>query len=259
MGVYSVLFSILDFLICIFFSNFIFGVAPDIINMLQDNVLASVRQKIADYVIFPIEYCMPSPVRVFVASKIGDLLMGVVLYIGAKTGVKLVVKIREYVVAPIKEYVTEENEGYRAIESHVVAPIGDYAVEKIRKHVMDPIGEYFLAPIGNRVLVPVGLGPIRDYVVAPTLRQLRYLRHKSNIRDCRNQIEDLRSVRVVVKGLVDATAAEGNGQVSVLNVEKWLTSVDEIVEESRNVFDDEIKGCLKLFYQGSRNGKEKTT
>ncbi|KAK9266155.1 hypothetical protein L1049_003422 [Liquidambar formosana] len=80
---------------------------------------------------------------------------------------------------------------------------------------------------------------------------------EDNIEDFMTQIENLKNIQDELQGLVDA--AEKNGEVVLPKVQEWLARVNEIIEESGKLFDEELNENLKLRYQRRRYAKEKTT
>ncbi|KAK9293335.1 hypothetical protein L1049_021327 [Liquidambar formosana] len=98
--------------------------------------------------------------------------------------------------------------------------------------------------VGAVISIVAKLG---ECLVAPIGRQLGYLLcFNGNMEDFREKVENLKTERAAVQLPVDA--AERNGEDILPNVQAWLTSVEEITEESTNFFDElqQNKRCALL-------------
>ncbi|KAJ9185785.1 hypothetical protein P3X46_005377 [Hevea brasiliensis] len=97
--------------------------------------------------------------------------------------------------------------------------------------------EYLVAPIGPMV-VEYLLGPIASAITC-----IYY--YKSNCQGLRKEIEKLMLVSERVKHMVDE--AERNGEEIESDVQKWLKSVREIIEESNRFFEVEANAQRRIF------------
>ncbi|KAF2306982.1 hypothetical protein GH714_023012 [Hevea brasiliensis] len=97
--------------------------------------------------------------------------------------------------------------------------------------------EYLVAPIGPMV-VEYLLGPIASAITC-----IYY--YKSNCQGLRREIEKLMLVSERVKHMVDE--AERNGEEIESDVQKWLKSVREIIEESNRFFEVEANAQRRIF------------
>ncbi|KAK9265436.1 hypothetical protein L1049_012380 [Liquidambar formosana] len=121
-----------------------------------------------------------------------------------------------------------------------IAAVYTYIAEKIRGQLAEKTGEYVVEKIQEYVALPIG----------------HLFFYKSNIGNFRTRRENLEKTRDKVQRLVDA--AERKGEVILQNVREWLADVNKIIEESRELFDDELQSNLKLLYRRSSYAKKMT-
>lgn len=82
---------------------------------------------------------------------------------------------------------------------------------------------------------------VGEYLVAPITGQLEYVVHyDQNIEDLKRQVVKLEDGRHRLQGSVDA--ARRNGEVIELDVEKWLSRVDCVIEAVRQLLEVEVPG-----------------
>ncbi|KAL7169345.1 hypothetical protein ACSBR2_034400 [Camellia fascicularis] len=104
-------------------------------------------------------------------------------------------------------------------------------------------------------------------LVTPVCRQFGYLIfYERNIENLKKKVQKLEDRRSVIQGEVDA--AQSRSDSIKTTVERWLTKVDELSNDAKKFFEDEVipnKGCLngwcpnlKSRYSLSRKATKKT-
>ncbi|TXG65716.1 hypothetical protein EZV62_006991 [Acer yangbiense] len=90
------------------------------------------------------------------------------------------------------------------------------------------------------------VGKFAEYLVAPRVRQLGYLcNYKSNFESLKKQVDKLVDGRERVQHLVDDVKRKG--EEIEHDVEKWLISVNKIVDEAGGFLGDEEKSKKQCF------------
>ncbi|TXG65710.1 hypothetical protein EZV62_006985 [Acer yangbiense] len=108
-------------------------------------------------------------------------------------------------------------------------------------------------------------GKVAEYLVAPVGHQFSYLcNYRSNVDNLKKEFEKLRNEKERVQHLVND--AERNGEEILQNVQKWLISVNVIIDEVGLFVGDEEKAkrqCLgglcpdlKIRYQLSKKARK---